>query len=202
MSAPMNRDGLFGRLGALVPVFVLALALTACGGSKEPAYYALAARSASPHAGAPPLIELRRPGIAGYLDRADIVKRVAGYRLDVDSDERWAEPLADMVGRVVANNLSSRLTGTQVFQESGAISAVPNAILAIDILELDATDDGNLTLVATVAIETPNAPSSARVQRFTLSGRPASSDTAGMVAAMSDLLGKLADGIVDLLTAH
>lgn len=183
-------------------LFVLALLLTGCGSSREPAYYALAPRPATARTGAPALVELRRPGIAGYLDRSDIVKGVASYRLKVDSDERWAEPLSDMVGRVVADDLSSRLQGTQVFQESGAISLVPNVVLAIDVLKLDATDDGDLTLIATVAVEVPNTPNAGRVQRFTLRGHPASSDTAGMVGAMSDLLGKLADGIVDLLVAR
>lgn len=180
----------------------IATSLLACGGSKEPAYYALAPRPAAARTGAPPLVELRRPGIAGYLDRADIVKGVAGYRLRVDGDERWAEPLGDMVGRVVADDLSTRLQGTQVFLESGAISAVPSVILAIDILKLDATDDGALTLVAEVAAEVPSDPKNARVQRLTFSTKPASTDTAGMVAAVSDLLGKLADGIADLLVAH
>ncbi len=179
---------------------MLMIAVAGCGASKEPAYFALAARPApAAQAGAPPLIEVRRPGIAGYLDRADIVTRVQDYRLQIETAERWAEPLGDMIGRVLAQNLASRLGESQVFVESGAISAIPGAIVAVDIQTLDAGSDGQVTLVAQVVVETPGAPRATRARRFTLHSRPASSSTAALVASMSALVAELSDGVATML---
>ena len=43
-------------------------------------------------------IELRRIGLAGYLDRPEIVRSAADYRLRVTDRERWGEPLGGMIG--------------------------------------------------------------------------------------------------------
>lgn len=184
--------------------FASALAFVGCATSKEPTYFALATApragdSASSSSSAPALIELRRPGIAGYLDRADIVTKIKDHQLQIDSDQRWAEPLGDMIGRVVAQDLSSRLGGSQIFLESGAISAVPEVIVAMDVQTFDVGSDGQVTLATQVVIETPNGQTPPRAKRFELKGRPDSGSTSALVATMSTLLGSLSDGIAALL---
>ena len=180
-------------------ILVAALALPGCLSSKESSFYALSPKTGTAASGAPALVELRRPGVPGYLDRASIVRRVKNHQLRVDPLERWAEPLGDMIGRVLAQNLSSRLTGTQIFVENGAVSALPEAVVAVDVQQFDSADDGKLVLVAQVVIESPGTRQAARARRFELSGAPADNSIGAQASTMSDLLAQLADRIATML---
>ncbi len=174
------------------------LVIAGCGSSPEPSYYALSP-SAGQAAGQPPAgvksIQLRRPGLAGYLDRPEIVRRLVDYRLGVAANERWGEPLNVMIGRVVAQDLSQRLGGVNVFTEDGAITADADATVEIDIQKFEMDGDGTVQLVAQLAIErgTSHAATGARVIR--LSVNPQGGSTSGMVRAMSDLLGQMSDQV-------
>jgi uncharacterized lipoprotein YmbA len=145
--------------------------------------------------GGPATIEIRRPGLAGYLDRSDVVLKSADYRLDVNSQLRWAEPLGDMIGRVLAQDLGQRLPGTAVFSQSGAITADPSMRVEVDILTFDADASGTVTLAAELAIErgTTHQPLAAR--HVSLTAQPAGPGAAAQAAAMSSLLGQLADQV-------
>jgi uncharacterized lipoprotein YmbA len=140
-------------------------------------------------------IEVRRPGLAGYLDRADIVLRSSGYRLQVNTTDDWAEPLGDMIGRVVTQDLAQRLPGSGVYSESGAISADPALRVEIDVQRFDAGADGTLTLTAAVAIERGIGHVPVQQRTVTLSAPLRQPGAAGLAAEMSALLGQLADRI-------
>jgi uncharacterized lipoprotein YmbA len=163
--------------------------------SPDPTYYTLQPTSGAilPGGGAG-LIEVVRPGLAGYLDRSDIVLKQADYRLSVDSQVRWGEPLADMVGRVLAQDLTQRLPGSSVFSNDGAIGADPNVRVEINVQRFDAEADGSVRLVANVAVarglsHTPFAAHAVMLQTAGGAG------PGGLVAAMSVLLGELADQV-------
>ena len=86
------------------------LAVAGCA-SPDPAYYTLrpVAGTAVPSGGGP--VKLARPGLAGYLDRPEIVRNSATNRLTLQSGERWGEPVGDMIGRVLAEDMGQRLPG-------------------------------------------------------------------------------------------
>lgn len=170
------------------------LFLCACGSSKEPTLYALDAKTGTPAPGGPHLVELRRPAIAGYLDRENIVTKVQNYRLDVNTGERWAEPLGDMVGRVLSRDLASRLSDTQVILENGAVSASPDATIAVIVQSFDEVGDGRVRLVAQVVIESAAPPHDSKVQTYELAAQGGGS-TEALVATMSQLIGDLSDRI-------
>ncbi len=192
----MTRPNRLSLLSYAVASAVIVIA--GCGASPEPNYFALTP-AAGPAAGQPAAgiksIELRRPGIAGYLDRPEIVRRLVDYRLGVAANERWGEPLNVMIGRVVAQDLSQRLGGANVFTEDGAITADADATVEINIEKFEMDGDGTVQLVAQLAIErgTSHAATGARMIR--LSVRPAEGSTSGMVHAMSDLLGQMSDQV-------
>ena len=176
----------------------LIAALAACS-SPDPTYYTLqpvpgAVLSAALSA-APPSVEVRRPGLAGYLDRSDVVLKNAGYTLAVNSQIRWAEPLGDMIGRVLTQDLSQRLPGASVFFQLGAISADPQLRVEVDILSFDADAAGAVVLTAEVAVErgTTHAPLATR--HAVLSATPDAPGAANLAAVMSKLLGSLSDQI-------
>jgi uncharacterized lipoprotein YmbA len=190
------------------PVRALAAALaggvltSACGASPESTFYALGPVDVAPGAPkqiGPRAVRVRRPGIAGYLDRPEIVRRVADHRLGLTADERWGEPFDAMVGRVLAQDLQARIPGASVFTDDGAISAHPDAIVEVDVQRFDAGEDGTLTLFAEVAIETNPGHKTSTTRSVRLTAPPPGPKTAALVAAMSTLLARLADQVAAFL---
>jgi uncharacterized lipoprotein YmbA len=140
-------------------------------------------------------IELRRPGLAGYLDRSDIVLKNDGYRLHVNSQSRWAEPLGDMIGRVLADDLGQRLPGSLVFSPSGAITADPSMWIEINIQRFDQQPDGRVVLMAEIAVEGGHGHSPLATSSLQVDALPDQPGAGGIVATMSALLGKVADEV-------
>jgi uncharacterized lipoprotein YmbA len=174
---------------------VLLLLVAACA-SPTPELYTLAAVP-GPTVHLPARsVELRRISLAGYLDRPEIVRSGADYRVQVTSNQRWGEPLSSMLDRVFTEDLVERLPGTAVFAESGAISTAPDLVLEVDVQRLDTDADGTLVLLAQVAVRRADARVAARAETLRLTAHPASSATRDLVAAMSVALGELADAVV------
>lgn len=181
----------------------LALALSACARSPDPAYFALAPVPGAPQrlVAAPGVVELRRVGLAGYLDRPEIVRADAGYRLRVAADERWAEPLGDMIGRVLAQDLTQRLPGVTILSEAGAITAGGDRVVEVDIQRFDADRGGTVVLLAQASVRRRGADGSGLTRTVQFSVPPAGAGAEALVAAMSAALGQLADSIAVLLQA-
>lgn len=172
---------------------------TGCGSSPPSSFYALSAEQGSAQPAPFHTIELRRPGIAGYLDRPEIVKRIVDHRLGVADTDRWAAPLDEMLGRVLAQDVEQRLTGSMVFTEGGAITADADVTVEVDIRRLDVDETGQVELIADMAIEKGADHAVAGTRVVHLRHRPSTSSTSALVTAMSDALGNLADGIARLL---
>jgi uncharacterized lipoprotein YmbA len=188
------------RLAALLlaPLLLAPLLLASCR-SADPSLYTLAPARGVPRAGAPALVELRRPGIAGYLDRSEIVRANTPYQLQMQSGQRWGEPFGDMVARVLAEDLNNRLPGTSVFTSTGAITADAGARVELDLQRFDADASGQVQLLAQVAVTRGGNRAAAKAQTIRITVTPASSATADYVAALSRALGEAADQIAALL---
>ena len=169
-------------------------ALAGCS-SPEPAYYTLQPVPGTAVPGGPATVEVRRPGLAGYLDRSDVVLRSADYRLAVNSQVRWAEPLGDMIGRVLTQDLSQRLPGSSVFAESGAISADPQLRVEVDVLGFDENAGGAVVLTAEIAVERGTTHKPLATRHVALNAQPDVPGAGSLAAAMSGLLGSLADQV-------
>lgn len=174
------------------------LALASCS-SPDPAFYTLAPVRGTLRGGGPSLVELRRPGIAGYLDRSEIARSSSPYQLKLNSGERWGEPFGDMVGRVLAEDLNGRLPGTSVFTSSGAISAQTGARVEIDIQRFDADSGGQVMLLGQVAVTIGGNRAAPVARPIRIAVTPAGPGTPAYVAAMSQALGQAADEIAAIL---
>ncbi len=175
-------------------VLGLSLALLGCAGSPDPVFYALSSRS-GPTVSSPPLkIELRSPGLPGYLDRPHIVRRVTAERLGLAADERWGAPLDAMAGATLADDLSERLPGCVVYTETGALSATADVRIEVAVSRFELTASGSVELTAEVAVRWTD-PDATRLKRYALRIRPATRTTPDLVGSMSGLLGQLADAI-------
>jgi uncharacterized lipoprotein YmbA len=175
------------------------LSFTGCGSSPSTAYYALAAVSGTMRQASLGTIEVRRPGVAGYLDRAEIITAWDGYRLRLSQTECWGEPIAPMIGRVLAQDLTDRLRGTVVFSASSDLSMQASTVVELAIWKFDLDRDGSIHLDALALVRGSGREAT---HAIALQTRPATMDTSAVVAAMSSLLGQLADEISTVLIAR
>ena len=175
-----------------VAALLLLAAVSGCASAKT-SYFALAPVQGTPVTGGPTAVEVRQPGIAGYLDRNGLVRGDSGYKLDVASTEVWGEPLGDMVGRVMAEDLAQRLPATQVTTAQGVISARPDLLVELQVDRFDSGHDNTLTLSAQVSVLRASDRAPLVTRSFRLSAPNPPAGTAELVARMSMLLGQLAD---------
>jgi len=93
-------------------VLVTALLAAGClGGSSAPTrLYVLAAVEGPAVSGAAPSsVGVGPIGLAGYLDRPQIVTRPAADKIDLGEFDQWGEPLREGITRVLAENLSRQM---------------------------------------------------------------------------------------------
>jgi uncharacterized lipoprotein YmbA len=185
---------MFGSLPrrALLPA---AAWLVASCASPNPVLYTLEAPPGPVHRFAPRVIELRSIGIAGYLERSQIVRSSENFRLDVIPNDWWGEPLDAMIGRTLVRALTQRLPGSTVYLENSAISAEPDATVQLNVQRLDQAASGAVRLVAQFAIVRRTSDT----RGVTIEVPTRGSTTADLVAAMSEAIGQLADRIVAAL---
>lgn len=176
----------------------LPMVAAACGASPEPNYYTIVARTGPTFSAGPRIVLLKDIGLASYLDRREVVRSSEGYKLDIMANDWWGEGLGAMLGRVLVVELGQRLPNSSVYGESGAISVDANVVVGVNIQRLDADRSGTLILNAQVAAEF-NRPRRLAARNFSISRPTPTPDTSGLVAAISDAVGELADGIAALL---
>jgi len=180
----------------LLVLLTTAATLASCA-SPDPTFYTLAA---VPGMARPPgsgSIKLRRIGLAGYLDRAQIVRTGGDYRLALAAGERWGEPLGDMIGRILTEDLTQRLPGRTVFTAAGSLTTSSDVNIEIDLQRFDADPADVVTLLAQVAVE-PAQGNGGATEVFRLTAPAGSSATPAIVGTMSRLLGELADRIATM----
>jgi uncharacterized lipoprotein YmbA len=178
------------RLARILPLLAL---LAGCAGSPALPLYTLQPVPGEAVATRRLGIELRRVGLAGTLDRPELVRGTRDFRLIVDDQAHWAEPLQAMLERVLTEDLVQRLPNASVFAESGAISTRPDLVLEIDIQRFDEDPDGTLVLLAQLALRPEGGTAYATTLR--LRQNVGGGDAPAQAAAMSAVLGALADRI-------
>lgn len=175
--------------------------LAACSSSPNPTLYTIAPVPGTPHPGGPHIIVLREISLARYLERPQIVRSSASYQLAVEANDWWGEPLGAMLSRVLIEDISQRLPGSVVLSELGAIGNKPDATVEINVLRLDGDTDGAVVLRAQVGITLASARQSPTAQAIALKAVPPSAGVPGEVAAISDVLGQLADRVAAVLAS-
>ena len=194
MSAGINRMSIGRRSFACLVLPALA---SACS-SSDPALYTLQVKPGPEFPKSPPIVQVRDIGLARYLDRREIVRSSADYKLGVMANDWWGEPLGAMLSRVIVLGLSQRLPSSSIYPEGGAISADPQAVLAVNIQRLDLDQSGNLELIAQAAVEF-NRPRRTASRSFHIVKTPPAATVPGQVAATSEAVGELTDGLASLL---
>jgi hypothetical protein len=135
-----------------------------------------------------------------YLDRKEIVRSSASYKLGVSGNNWWAESLSTMLSRTIVLGLAQRLPGSNVYAEGGAVQVDANAVVGLNILRLDADAAGTVELLAQAGAEF-SRPRRQIARSFTISKAAPSANVDGQVAAIADAVAELTDGLTQMLVA-
>ncbi|MDB4988639.1 MAG: hypothetical protein JWN04_3817 [Myxococcaceae bacterium] len=170
----------------------------ACTRSSDPRLYTLVPARGSASYASTGTVEVRRPTIAGYLDRREIVRAVLSERLELASDANWAEPLDAMFGRVLAADLALRLPNSQVFTDLNTLGAVSNSRIDLELQRFEQGPDG-LVLRALVALRRGSLSAPVAIEAIELKDSTTHRNTEAAVGAMNALLAQLSDRIAAML---
>ena len=193
----LARSGLVRRSLLGVGLAAPMLWLTGCGTS-EPSYYTLTPWPGVARPGGPLTVEVRTPSIAPYLDRDGIVRNDRDYHLTIAQGAAWASPLADLIGRTLALDIGQRLPGSSVHTQSDAISTPALALVEIDVSRFMEGAPGQAEIGATLSVFRPGGgPAGSRAVHVT--EHPTDDSVGALVAALSQLLGQVADMAADAL---
>ncbi|WP_246103827.1 PqiC family protein [Swaminathania salitolerans] len=190
LPAGLNRPR---RYAALLGLSVLVAAgLGGCG--SDPTLYAIQPVSGQVQPGGPVVVEVRTPVVTASLDRDEIVRQDKDYKLGIAHGTAWSEPIGDMIGRVLTQDLAQRLPGTTVFAQNDAVSTKPRAYVELTVTAFNADQNGNAALVGSLSVHGdksgigPNLAYPVQLRTHLPDAR-----TNTLVAALSRLTGQLAD---------
>ena len=170
---------------------IAALGLAACGTPAKQGFYTLsAAAGPEPAAGPGPSIFVGPVSVPESVDRTPMVLRTGPNQVEIDDRHRWAEPLEAAIPRVLAENLGRELGSPRVLsgRRAGATDVDQRVAVAVQRFESSLSEGASLDAAWTV---TP-ARGEARTGRFRGREPAASADPAGIAAAHSRLLARLA----------
>jgi len=177
--------------------FSIAWLLAGCA-SPNPNLYTLAPSPGAVHTVAPSVVVVRTIAIPRYMEREEIVRSASADRLVAASNDWWAEPLAAMTRRVLAEDLAQRLPAAKVLAGDGVIGLQPDAEIEVTLEQFDRDPNGAIILAGFAAIQTKGVPQSLVRLAVTV---PAGGRTTGdEVTAMSAALAQAADMIAQHLT--
>jgi hypothetical protein len=179
---------------------LMLVALLADCSSPNPVLYTIAPVTGPEQTVGPRVILLQQLSLERYLERSQIVRSSENYRLDVMTNDWWGEPLGAMLSRILVAELGQRLPKSVVLSEIGAVSAPPDATIALNVQRLDEDAAGDVVLRAQSAV-TFKGKTAPTLRSFRFAVPPTSPDMPGEVAAMSTAVGQLADGLVSMLAA-
>jgi uncharacterized lipoprotein YmbA len=105
-----------------------------------------------------------------------------------------------MLGRILIRELGQRLPQSTVISEGGAVSAVPDVTVEIEVRQLDVDGSGNLVLQAQTNMSF-RAKRPSMLRSFRVSVPLPDPTVAGEVKAISAAVAQLADGMAATLAA-
>ena len=177
--------------------FVLVcIGIAGCGHSSPTRFVTLDATPAqaplSTAAMAP--VQLSAVHIPAVLDRPEVVTQIAPNRLAIDDNDRWGAPLALMMRSTLAQDLLPRLpAGAFVFPDAPAPAGTRT--LVVTVLDCNASAGGTLTLQVAWTLLSGQPARTTLTQQAALSAQLEGHDAAAQAAALSRVLGELADRI-------
>jgi hypothetical protein len=171
------------------PWIVLFVFLASCGSSPPVDYYALQpiAGSGTTVPADARIIGLGPLEVPGYLDRPQLVTQSSDGKMNVDEFNRWAEPLADALPRVVTANVDALLENAVVVRYPYGPRLRADYHLSGRVIRFDADRSGTVVLEVQWGVQDAQANNllSPRRSRYTAQASP-SQDPSSIVNAMNE----------------
>lgn len=146
-------------------------------------------------------VQLTTVHIPAELDRPEVVTQPAPNQLEISETERWAAPLGQLMRLTLARDLQTRLPeGVFVLPDSPA--GADTRALVVNLTHIELPSNGALTIDATWTLVTRRPDHIVFTQHATLRAAVMSNDVDAKAAAMSQVLGELADQIADSMGAR
>jgi uncharacterized lipoprotein YmbA len=177
---------------------VVLLAIASCSTLLEPKpdptkFYVLTALSDNDakHAGRGPALGIGPVQIPDYLDRPQLVTRMAPNRVTVAEFDRWAEPLGASVARILAQNLATLTDSDAIERYPWSAKSVIDYQIEVDLLRFEATQEGTAELTARWRVRQAATKQAIAMRESRVERPAAAADTPAVVAALSDCLAEL-----------
>ncbi|HEV2673024.1 MAG TPA: PqiC family protein [Aliidongia sp.] len=176
-----------------VPILIVGTLtlLAACGTTPENRYYTLSVEPAATSAAPPPRtgrITIAKLLLPGVTDREQMVVATGPQTVDIREFDRWAEPLDQLVPRILAQDLALRA--------GGPTSNLPERRLFVSVDRFSVDAMGSSQLTGRWWMLEPGETAAQRRERpFALSRPAGARDGVQVAAAMSALLSMLADDV-------
>ena len=155
--------------------------------------------------------DLDRPGqislgvgpvrLPGYLDRREIVTRVAENRFDVSENDRWAEPLDENFTHVLAQNLSVLLGSDRIITYPWPLDKKPRYRVQIDVFRFEVNSAGEAELTARWAVVDETGKEAANLNESRLARPAKEKSNDASVAALSETVADLSREIAKAVIA-
>jgi len=139
--------------------------------------------------------------LPGYLDRREIVTRVAQSRLDVSQNDRWAEPLDENLTHVLAQNLSVLLGSDGVISYPWPIAKGPDYRVTVEVLQFECNSALEAQLSARWWVIDRNGTGAPELKESSLTRAATDRSTDASVAALSETVADLSRQIAQAVTA-
>lgn len=195
----MNRPSL--RHSTLVFAALCTL-LCACTDTRTSNYYMLTAFTGPAPTGNHPSLGIGPIEVPRYLNRTSMVYGKEANQVTVSSYERWAEPLADGIERVLGFNLAANLNTQSIQSYPWSREGAPDYGIRVNILLLDAnTDTATMTAEWRVLTGPDRRLVSHRISQLSLPMTDTATYPASIAPAYSQLLLNLSEEIAATVRA-
>lgn len=140
--------------------------------------------------------------LPGYLDRPEMVIRIAQNQLILSENDRWAEPLEDNVARVLSQNIALLLRAERINAYPWPIDRKPLYQVEIEVLRFETDADHQAQLSTRWMIRNTTRKDAIQYRETRLSrpaqGRSTEASVAALSEALADLSGEIAAAIEDM----
>jgi uncharacterized protein len=181
---------------ALARVLSTALVAAAVGCASAPArFYTLSATATASKARALPIAVIVGPvTVPSSVDRPELVVQTAPNRVALQEFDRWAGPLGESIGRVVAEDLS-KLLGSPRVANGPVANFVPDFRVTIDVQRFDSIPNDAVLIEAVWTVHRTaggKTISGQTVAREAVQGGKQGDDYDALAAAHSRAVAKVA----------
>ncbi len=137
--------------------------------------------------------------LPGYLDRQEIVTRVAPSQINLSENDRWAEPLEENFSRVLSQNVSAILRAERINAYPWPIDKKPVYQVEVEVLRFEANTAQEAQLSARWTVRHSGKKDSIRYRETRLSRPAKARSTEAEVMALSEVLDDFSREVAEVI---